>query len=288
MRRHGIPTAEGESFEHYSEARKFIKDSERQRFVIKALGLAAGKGVVLAADQKEALEALDDIMVYKKFGREAGDHVVVEELLDGEEISVHTFCDAHTHKTLAAGQDHKRTWEPDGPNTGWMGAYTPVDFLSEEDMKVIEHKIIKPTLGLLFICIMMTKHGPKVIEYKARFGDPETQSMLPHLSSDTDLCQILLACTSNALESVKIKARSGHACNVVVASGGYPGSAVQSSWRRALKVSVLRALVDPISVHGVLKTAGGRVFSVAAVEDTLEEAVRTAYKGVKLIKFDGM
>ncbi|KAK8093189.1 putative bifunctional purine biosynthetic protein [Apiospora kogelbergensis] len=135
MKRHGIPTAEGESFEYYSEARKFIKDSAWGRFVIKASGLAAGKGVILAANKEKALEALDDIMVYKRFGKEAGEHMVVEELLDGDEISIHTFCDAHTHKTLASGQDHKRAWRPDGPNTGGMGIYTPVNFVSEEVME---------------------------------------------------------------------------------------------------------------------------------------------------------
>ncbi|KAK8038449.1 phosphoribosylamine-glycine ligase [Apiospora rasikravindrae] len=271
MRRYNIPTSTGESFEYYSRARDYIKHVTRP-VVIKASGLAAGKGVILPTSQDEALEALDDIMVYKKFGKEAGDLVVIESYLQGDEISVHTFCDGHTFKSLPAGQDHKRAWADNGPNTGGMGVYTPTTFVTDRDME------------------MMTKYGPKVIEYNARFGDPEAQSMLPLLSSDTDLCHILLACTSGKLADVQIKNRSGYVCNVVVASFGYPGPYVQGH-----TIELAPCPEGTLIFHagtrretGVLKTAGGRVFTVTASGDTLEEAVKTAYAGVDLIKFDGM
>lgn len=156
MKKYDIPTARGHSFEYYSQARAYIK-ARSGRVVVKASGLAAGKGVIVARNKEEALEALDDIMVYKKFGKEAGDSVVVEHFLEGEEISLHTFCDAHTHRTLPAGQDQKQAWLS-GPNTGGMGVYTPTPFLSEEDMEVIDRTIIKPTLdgldvdGKLLLC----------------------------------------------------------------------------------------------------------------------------------------
>ncbi|KAK8095092.1 hypothetical protein PG997_001777 [Apiospora hydei] len=306
MRRYGIPTSIGEGFEYYSKAREYIKNVERP-VVIKASGLAAGKGVILPKGKEEALEALDDIMVYKKFGKEAGDSVVIETFLEGDDISVHTFCDGYTWKSLPAGQDHKRASAADGPNTGGMGVYTPTTFITDKDMERIDSKIIKRTLdglqregktsfswaailGYRTLPQMMTQFGPKVIEYNARFGDPETQSMLPLLSDDTDLCHILLACISGKLADVEIKHRSGYVCNVVVASEGYPGPYVQghSIELAPCPEGTLIFHAGTRRENGVLKTAGGRVFAVTASGRTLEEAVKAAYAGVDLIKFDGM
>ncbi|KAK7977113.1 phosphoribosylamine-glycine ligase [Apiospora saccharicola] len=280
MKKYRIPTARGQSFEYYSQARAHLK-SRPGKAVIKASGLAAGKGVIVPRDKKEALEALDDIM----------------ELVEGEEISLHTFCDDYSHRTLPVGQDQKQAWIF-GPNTGGMGVFTPTTFVSEKDMEVIDRTIIKPTLdgldvegrrfrGLLFTGIMMTKSGPKVIEYNARFGDPEAQSMLPLLSDDTDLCHVLLACATNKLKDVKIGTRSGYACNVVVASRGYP-----YEYEQGHKIDIAPCPKDILIFHagtrredGVLKTAGGRVFTVAARGSTLEQAAKRAYDGVALIKF---
>ncbi|KAK7921551.1 bifunctional purine biosynthetic protein [Apiospora marii] len=299
MKKYRIPTARGESFEYYSRARAHIK-SQPGKVVVKASGLTEGKGVVVARNKKEALEALDDIMVYHRYGKEAGDSVVVEELLEGEEISLHTFCDAHTHRTLKAGQDQKEPW-PFGPMCGGTGVYTPTTFISEEDMEVIDRTIIKPTLkgldaegrpfrGLLFTVIIMTSKGPKVLGYNARFGDSETQSMLPLLSDDTDLCHVLLACATHKLKDIKIATRRGYACNVVVSSDGYP---LYNEWD--LPIELAPCPKDILIFHaetrrddGVLKTAGGRVFSVAARGRTLEEAARKAHSGISFIKFWGM
>lgn len=236
MNRYGIPTADWAAFNDYSLASRYL-EGLNHRVVIKVDGLAAGKGVVLPADQAEARQALKEIMVDGKFG-EAGDCVVIEEYLEGNEISVLTFSDGRTTKTLPPGQDHKRAFEGNrGPNTGGMGVYAPVPFVSPADMEEIERLIVQPTIrgleneerhftGLLFTGVMMTDSGPKVLEYNARFGDPETQALIL-LLSNTDLVEVLLACTNESLENVDLHVSPGFACTITVAAGGYPGNMTQ-------------------------------------------------------------
>ena len=231
MKRHGIPTAAYETFNSYVKAKQYLESLD-YRVVIKVDGLAAGKGVVLPVDKEDAHRALEEIMVRGKFGS-AGDSVVIEEYMDGNEISVLTFSDGKTTRTLPPGQDHKRAYDGDcGPNTGGMGVYAPVPFVSAADMEEIERLILQPTfrglevdgrrfVGMLFTGVMLTSSGPKVIEYNARFGDPETQALML-LFKDTDLAQVLLSCTNGSLSDVTIDVSSDFACIVTVAAGGYP------------------------------------------------------------------
>ena len=231
MKRHGIPTAAYETFDSYVKAKQYLESLD-YRVVIKVDGLAAGKGVVLPVDKEDAHRALEEIMVHVKFGS-AGDSVVIEEYMDGNEISVLTFSDGKTTRTLPPGQDHKRAYDGDcGPNTGGMGVYAPVPFVSATDVEEIEGLILQPTfrglevdgrrfVGMLFTGVMLTSSGPKVIEYNARFGDPETQALML-LFRDTDLAQVLLSCTNGRLSDITIDVSSDFACNVTVAAGGYP------------------------------------------------------------------
>ncbi|KAH7017143.1 putative bifunctional purine Ade1 [Ilyonectria destructans] len=301
MRKYNIPTASYESFNTFEAASLYLKQVDAGRVVIKVDGLAAGKGVVLPANQTEAQDALREMMVEEKFGT-AGQSVVIEEYLEGDEISVLTFSDGKTFKSLPPGQDHKRIFEGNkGPNTGGMGVYAPVSFVSPAQMATIEETILQPTfdglkhegrpfVGLLFTGIMMTPSGPKVLEYNARFGDPETQTMMMLLSSESDLAEILLACCTGILDTVAIPIRPGYACNVVIAAAGYPesyskGDAIEVK-PYPQGVCIFHAGTE--CSNGVLKTAGGRVLSVAAYGSTLEEAVSLAYKGVECVSFENM
>ena len=231
MKRHGIPTAAYETFDSYVRAKQYLESLD-YRVVIKVDGLAAGKGVVLPVDKEDAYRALEKIMVHGQF-ESAGDSVVIEEYMDGNEISVLTFSDGKTTRTLPPGQDHKRAYDGDcGPNTGGMGVYAPVPFVSATDMEEIERLILQPTfrglevdgrqfVGMLFTGVMLTSSGPKVIEYNARLGDPETQALML-LFKDTDVAQVLLSCANGSLSDVTIDVSSDFACNVTVAVGGYP------------------------------------------------------------------
>ncbi|KAI9791104.1 MAG: hypothetical protein M1816_004335 [Peltula sp. TS41687] len=300
MRRHQIPTAEYENFSDYDLAKNYLA-TVTHRVVIKVSGLAAGKGVIIPTSTEEAQEALKEIMVGGKFGA-AGSSVVIEEYLEGNEISVSTFSDGKTSKTISPAQDHKRIFDGDkGPNTGGMGVYAPVPMATLEVMREIEERIIKPTfdglksegrtfVGLLFTGLMLTATGPKVLEYNARFGDPETQSVLPLLSQETDLAEVLLACTQGRLDQVKIETTPGFACNVVIASDGYPDSYSQDELVEfgSAPKGVMIFHAGTKVVDGQIRTAGGRVFAVTAVKDTLEAAVASAYEGVKTIKFRNM
>ncbi|KAI0388559.1 putative bifunctional purine Ade1 [Xylariaceae sp. FL0594] len=299
MERYGIPTAAYGSFDNYPEAKQYLESLDH-RVVIKVDGLAAGKGVVLPVDKQDAERALEEIMVHGKFGS-AGDSVVIEEYMDGDEISVLTFSDGKTTRTLPAGQDHKRAFDGNrGPNTGGMGVYAPVPFVSAADMGEIERLVLQPTfrglevdgrrfVGMLFTGIMLTSSGPKVIEYNARFGDPETQALML-LLKDTDLAQVLLSCTNGSLADATINVSSDFVCNVTVAAHGYPldctkgGSIALDSPPK--DVQIFHA--GTTYVDGRLVVAGGRVFSISATGSTLQEAVSTAYAGVKSIWFDGM
>ncbi|KAK6225333.1 phosphoribosylamine-glycine ligase [Colletotrichum tabaci] len=301
MYRRCIPTASYKTFNKtdYEKAKEYLKELGH-RVVIKADGLAAGKGVILPETADEAREALEDIMLNGKFGK-AGETVLIEEYLEGYEISVLTFTDGRSVLSLPPGQDHKRALDGNkGLNTGGMGVYAPVSAVSAAQMAEIEETIIRSTIrgleldgrpfnGMLFTGIMMTPLGPKVLEYNARFGDPETQSMVL-LLPDEALPELLLACVENRLADVKLSVSSGFACNVTVAAGGYP-----ESYRTG---DTIQMDAPPDGVHvfhagtervgGELRTAGGRVFSVAATGNTLEEAVSAAYEGAKGIRFEGM
>ncbi|EXJ82610.1 phosphoribosylamine-glycine ligase [Capronia epimyces CBS 606.96] len=300
MSRYRIPTAEYRTFTNFEEASAYI-NSVQHEVVIKADGLAAGKGVVIPATKVEAITALEDIMVNHHFG-DAGSSVVIEEYLHGQELSVSTLSDGKTAVTLSTGQDHKRIRDGDqGPNTGGMGVYAPVPAATVSVMQRIESEILQPTFkglrqegrefkGLLFTGIMLTDSGPKVLEYNARFGDPETQSIIPLLKAELDLAMVLLACTEGRLHEMEIKLSSRFACNVVVAAGGYP-----EGYRAGDVVEMEPLPKCCLLFHSGTKldekrivTAGGRVFTVVGLGDTLPEAVSNAYRGVRSIKFSDM
>lgn len=232
MKRHNIPTAAYENFNSYEAAKAYL-DSISHNVVIKASGLAAGKGVIIPQSKDEALAALKDIMLDKEFGA-AGDEVVIEEFLEGDELSILSFSDGRTIKSLPPAQDHKRIYDNDeGPNTGGMGTYAPTRIAPKETLHHIDREILQPTIdgmsmegfpfkGVLFTGLMMTKKGPKVLEYNVRFGDPETQSLLALM--DSDLAEIMVACAEGTLKDVDVKVSQRSAATVVVAAGGYPGS----------------------------------------------------------------
>ncbi|RYP93394.1 hypothetical protein DL770_000437 [Monosporascus sp. CRB-9-2] len=301
MKKHNIPTAAYENFTDYDKARAYL-DSVQHNVVIKASGLAAGKGVLIPETKEEAYKALEDVMLKKEFGA-AGDEIVIEEFLTGDELSVLTFSDGHVIKSLPPAQDHKRIGEGDtGLNTGGMGCYAPTNLATSELVAQIDRDIIQPTIdgmrkdempfkGVLFTGLMITADGPKVLEYNVRFGDPETQTVLPLLSDDTDLAKIMVACTQGYLDSVSIKVESKFSTTVVVAAGGYPESYAKGD---EMTVSTPPAGINIFHagtklVDGTLKTAGGRVIAASAIAtESLRAAVDRAYEGVKLIQFKDM
>ncbi|KAH0535951.1 hypothetical protein FGG08_007147 [Glutinoglossum americanum] len=300
MKRHGIPTAEYCNFDTYEAASKYL-DSIEHDVVIKASGLAAGKGVLIPTSKREAHDALRDIMLKREFGA-AGDEVVIEEFLVGDELSILAFSDGYTIKALPPAQDHKRIYDGDqGPNTGGMGCYAPTAIAPKSILDQIHKTILQPTIdgmrkeafpfvGMLFTGLMMTESGPKVLEYNVRFGDPETQTLLPLLSSDTDLAEVMVACTEHWLDAVDIRIEPKFSATVVVAAGGYPGPYAKDV---EMKLDVAKEGIQffhagTTMVNGTLKTSGGRVIAASATADTLEIAVSNAYKGVDSIHFEGM
>lgn len=300
MQEEGIPTAQFGVFTDRDEAAAYLK-KQTLPIVIKASGLAAGKGVIIAEDMDEGLTALDDMMSKDAFG-EAGREVVIEEYLEGPEISVHAFCDGETAILFPSSQDHKRVYDGDeGSNTGGMGTIAPIPWVTEELMKDIRENIVLPTLrglarrermfrGVLFPGIIVTKDGPKVLEFNARFGDPETQSYVRLLK--TDLVDILLACADGTLKDLNIEWKQGSACCVVAASGGYPGE-----YEIGIPIHGLHddGSGDTVVFHAGTKmdddmvvTNGGRVLGVTAVAPTLRKALEKAYKKMDGITFDKM
>lgn len=303
MKKHSIPTAAYENFSDYEQAKAYV-DSVNHDIVIKATGLAAGKGVIIPTTKEEAHQALREIMCDRAFGS-AGDEVVIEEFLTGDELSILSFCDGYTIKSLPPAQDHKRIFDGDqGPNTGGMGCYAPTNIATPQLVAKIDKEILEPTIagmrndrfpfkGVLFTGLMITPNGPKVLEYNVRFGDPETQTVLPLLSEDTDLAEIMLACAKGYLSSVDIKILPKFSATVVVAAGGYPGS-----YAKGIPMTV----GTPEAGSGItifhagtklagsqLQTSGGRVIAANAVGPSLEEAVKRAYEeGIKLIQFENM
>jgi phosphoribosylamine--glycine ligase len=232
MKRHNIPTAAYENFSDFESASKYL-DSISHNVVIKASGLAAGKGVIIPQTKEEAQEALKEIMLQKEFGA-AGDEVVIEEFLEGDELSILTFSDGRTIASLPPAQDHKRIFDNDlGPNTGGMGTYAPTTIAPKDVIDAVHRDILQPTVdgmraegyefkGVLFTGLMMGKDGAKVLEYNVRFGDPETQSLLQLMESD--LAEVMVACAEGKLADVDLQVSNKSAATVVVAAGGYPGS----------------------------------------------------------------
>lgn len=300
MQRHGIPTAKFAVFSEPAAAHTYL-DEIGAPVVVKADGLAAGKGVVVAMDLAEAHAAVDMIMGDQVFGS-AGARVVVEEYLEGEEASLLTFCDGKTVVQMVSAQDHKRIFDGDqGPNTGGMGAYAPAPVATPEILERVQKEILEPTVkamqeigrpyvGCLYAGLMITAEGPKVIEFNARFGDPETQVVLPLLESD--LVDVALACVEGRLAETEVKWKNGAAVCVVIASGGYPATADKGRVIRGLaEASATGAVVfhaGTVAVTDEIVTAGGRVLGVTALGETVAEAVATAYAGVDEICFEGM
>ncbi|KAI8940743.1 Bifunctional purine biosynthetic protein ade1 [Plenodomus lindquistii] len=298
MKRHSIPTAAYENFSDYTAAKKYL-DSISHNVVIKASGLAAGKGVIIPQSKDEAHAALKDIMLTREFGT-AGDEVVIEEFLSGDELSILSFSDGRTIKSLPPAQDHKRIFDNDqGPNTGGMGTYAPTRIAPQDVLDLVDREILQPTIdgmrsegfefkGVLFTGLMMTEAGPKVLEYNVRFGDPETQSLLALMEGD--LAEVMIACAEGRLADVEVKVSGRSAATVVVAAGGYPGS-----YAKGTRMTLDAVPDDVVLFHAgtsfsdnTLKTSGGRVIASTATAPTLEEAVAKAYKGVECIHFEGM
>ena len=298
MKKYGIPTAKYEIFGDYEKALAYVKGAPLP-VVLKADGLALGKGVLICRTEKEAEEGLKEIMLDKKFGK-AGDKVVVEEFLEGPEVSVLAFTDGKTIVPMITSCDHKRAFDGDeGLNTGGMGTFSPAPFYGEKCAKEVMEKIMLPTMaamnaegrtfrGVLYFGLMKTKEGMKVIEYNCRFGDPETQVVLPMLKGD--LLDIFEAVTDGRLSEVKIGWEDGACVCVVLASGGYP-----VKYEKGKEIEIGDIDKDVVLYHagtkrkdGKLVTDGGRVLGVCARGKTLEEARQKAYENVGKIRFDGM
>lgn len=302
LRKANVPTAEAWAFTQADEAIRFLKDREEQPFVIKADGLAAGKGVLICQTRDEALAAVRLSMTKKEFGA-AGEKILIEECLIGEEVSILAIVDGRTIIPLEPAQDHKRAYDDDqGPNTGGMGAYTPASFATPELMATVIEKILIPTVhtmkkqgtefrGILYAGIMLTTQGPKVLEYNVRLGDPETQPVLMRLK--TDLFEILLAAAEGRLKDFEeIEWDTRTAVCVVMAAEGYPGNYPKGQVIRGLDaaaqlpdVKVFHAGTDQVG-HDVV-TNGGRVLGVTALGDDVADAKRKAYEAVKCIRWDG-
>lgn len=299
MKDEGIPTAAYEIFNDIEKAKTYL-EAKTFPLVIKASGLAFGKGVVIAGSRLEAEAALDEMMGSKIFG-EAGSEVVIEEFLQGKEISIHAFCDGEQAVLFPPAQDHKRIFAGDqGPNTGGMGSVAPVPFVTPLQMKEIEEQVIIPTIkalkkigrpfkGILFPGIMFTKSGPKVIEFNARFGDPETQTYMRILG--TDLVEILLACIQGTLKSVDVEWSKESACCVVCASAGYPGEYYKGKVIEgldSLQNDVVVFHAGTINNGGNVLTNGGRVLGVTATGSELKASLEKTYGAIKSISFEGM
>ncbi|TVY38208.1 Bifunctional purine biosynthetic protein [Lachnellula subtilissima] len=301
MARHNIPTAAYRNFTDYEIARKYLEGIDF-KVVLKASGLATGKGVIIPETKDDALKAIREIMLEQQFG-DAGNEVVIEEFLEGDELSILNFSDGVTFKSMPPAQDHKRIFDHDlGPNTGGMGCYAPTKIASPAVLETIENSILKPTfeglrqegnafVGLLFTGIMLTKTGPKAVEYSARFGDPETQTLLPLLK--TDLATLMVACVQGRLHEMNIEMYNKFGAVVIISAAGYPssyskGDRVEMENRHASGGVLFFHTGTSLEDDGTLVTAGGRVLAVSATASTLEHAVGDAYQGVSTVKFKGM
>ena len=299
MQRHNIPTARFATFTEYREALKYLLSVDYP-IVIKASGLAAGKGVILPDCADDAEAALRSIMLNKEFGA-AGDEVIIEERLSGPEVSLLAFSDGITVKPMPPAQDHKRIFDNDqGPNTGGMGAYAPAPILPPALVEEYTRSILQPTIdglraegkpfvGVLYAGLMLTADGPRVLEYNCRFGDPETQAILPLL--ETDLIDITEACATGTLNQIDIQWKQGAAACVVIASEGYPGSYPSGREIHGLDTPLKDAVVFHAGTklnEGKVVTAGGRVLGVTGFGDNFRAAIEHAYQAVGKIEFEGM
>ncbi|HAV10077.1 MAG TPA: phosphoribosylamine--glycine ligase, partial [Dehalococcoidia bacterium] len=300
MQKYGIPCGKSESFSDYHLANKYVV-SQKMPLVIKADGLAAGKGVVIALSQEEAQAALSDMMITKKFGM-AGERIIVEEYLEGQEISVLAFTDGKTVAPMQSACDYKRAYDNDrGLNTGGMGAYSPAGFIDDKLIDTVVKTVIKPAVhglsnegcpykGVLYAGIMLTSEGPKVLEFNARFGDPETQVILPRLS--TDIMDIFRAIYRGTLSDVIMQWHSEPCVGVVLASGGYPGNYKKGFAIRGLDtvdpdIMVFHAGTRRSDARCEVLTDGGRVLTVVACAETMADARSKVYSNIKRITFDG-
>lgn len=298
MKKYNIPTASYENFSNYDDALKYIENAKLP-IVIKADGLALGKGVLICNTLEEAKENLKEIMLNNKFGK-SGENVVIEEFMTGKEVSILAFCDGKTIKPMVSAMDHKRAFDDDkGPNTGGMGTISPSKYYTDDIAKAAMDTIFKPTIdalakegrefvGVLFFGLMITEDGPKVIEYNARFGDPETQVVLPRLK--TDLIDIIDACLNKKLDSLNIEWEDFAASCVILASGGYP-----DSYEKGYEITGLDEasnLEDVFIYHAgtALKDEkivnnGGRVLGVMAKGENLDKALEKSYNALNIVSF---
>ncbi len=295
MKKYNIPTATYEVFDNYENAYEYLKTAPIPT-VIKADGLALGKGVIIAMTREEAFNALTSIMQDKAFGK-SGDKVVIEEFLEGPEVSVLAFTDGKTVAPMVSSMDHKRIGDNDiGLNTGGMGTVAPNPYYTSDVAKECMDKIFIPTInamnsenrtfkGCLYFGLMITKNGPKVIEYNCRFGDPETQVVLPLLK--TDLLEIMQAVTDERLSEIDVQFMDKSACCVIMASNGYP-----TEYKKGYEITIPSEINDKVFIagakleNGKLLTNGGRVLGVTNIACTLDKAIEMSYKDVKNINFD--
>ncbi len=301
MRRHDIPTAEFEVFDDSSSAKSYIKGL-KGNFVVKADGLAAGKGVVVCSSKEEGIVAVESMMERRAF-RDAGSKVIIEECLEGEEASILVVTDGKDCVPLVSAQDHKRIFDGDnGPNTGGMGAYSPAPVVTGPMMDAVMERIIRPVVsamdsegsrykGVLYAGIMVTAEGPKVLEFNCRFGDPETQTILPRLKSD--IVELMEASIDDEIDMTTLDWDERPCVSVVISSGGYPGE-----YETGYEVDGLDALEkakDVFVFHagtksedGRIVTSGGRVLNVTALGFDIKDAIDRCYNAVNLIEFEGM
>lgn len=296
MKKYNIPTAKYETFESSKKAIEYLKTTTTS-VVIKADGLALGKGVIIAETKEKAIESVKNIMEEKVFGK-SGDRIVIEEFLQGAEVSVLSFTDGKTIIPMISSMDHKQIGDGDtGLNTGGMGTIAPNPYYTEEVERECFDKIFIPTIsamneegrtfkGCLYFGLMITKNGPKVIEYNCRFGDPETQVVLPLLKND--LLNIMIATTNGTLDKAKVEFEKKSAACIIMASKGYP-----SLYKKGFEINIPQNILDRVYFAGVKKenekllTNGGRVLGITNIANDLEEAIELSYKDVSRILFEG-
>lgn len=301
MKKYGIPTAAYETFDDEEKAIAYLKANDTYPIVIKADGLASGKGVIIAQSEEEAIDTVKDMLEGHTFSG-AGRSVVIEEFMEGEEASMLCFCDGTNVVPMISAQDHKRIFDFDkGPNTGGMGAYAPAPVMTKEMCEEVNVRILRPIVaamkkegypfkGCLYAGLMITSEGPKVVEFNCRFGDPETEAVLPLF--DGDLARVMLDCVQGTLSDEAVVWKKACAVDVVLASEGYPAShssgEVISGIEDAKKAGCLVFHAGTVKKNGQYVVNGGRVLNVVALADTLAEAKAKAYEGVSCISWRGM
>ena len=301
MKKYGIPTAAYETVDDEEKAIAYLKANDTYPIVIKADGLASGKGVIIAQSEEEAIDTVKDMLEGHTFSG-AGRSVVIEEFMEGEEASMLCFCDGTNVVPMISAQDHKRIFDFDkGPNTGGMGAYAPAPVMTKEMCEEVNVRILRPIVaamkkegypfkGCLYAGLMITSEGPKVVEFNCRFGDPETEAVLPLF--DGDLARVMLGCVHGTLSDEAVVWKKACAVDVVLASEGYPAShssgEVISGIEDAKKAGCLVFHAGTVKKNGQYVVNGGRVLNVVALADTLAEAKAKAYEGVSRISWRGM